>query len=63
MDLCRYDDGRDTFKFDEGILGKNDPFYLYENSIGAASSLIYHSSKLESPKLCHAIKMVLLLVK
>lgn len=54
--LCRYDDGRDPFKFDEGILGRNDPFYLHENSITAASSLIRHSSNLESPKLCHAIK-------
>lgn len=54
--LCRYDDGRDTFKFDEGILGRNYPFYLHENSIAAASSLIRHSSNLESPKLCHAIK-------
>lgn len=54
--LRRYDDGRGTFKFDEGILGRNDPFYLHENSIAAASSLIRHSSNLESPKLCHAIK-------
>lgn len=54
--LCKYDDGGDTFSFDEGVLGGNDPFYLHENSIAAASSLIRHSSNLESPKLWHAIK-------
>lgn len=54
--LCQYDSGRDSFTFDEGLLGKNVPFYLNEKSITAASALIHHFSNHASPKICHAIK-------
>lgn len=53
--LCQYDDGRDTFTFDEGLLARDDPFFLNEKSIAAAAALVQHFSNHASPRICHAI--------
>lgn len=54
--LCRYNDGTANFAFDEAILAGDDPFFLNENSITAASALIQHLSNHVSPKVYHAIR-------
>ena len=54
--LSHYDDGRNTFSFDEGLLARGVPFYFHETSINEAQALIRNFRGHGSPKIQHAIQ-------